>query len=140
MRQLELVRLSTRVDKQPKAGFLKLNGEPYFATLEPPFNLFLDQFPCIPTGTYVCKKVYDRKTTGGLFIPITFEITNVPQRSGILFHIGNYAKDTRGCVLLGMQFGRLNDQISLVESRVAFEKFVKMTDKDKEFELKVIQV
>jgi hypothetical protein len=31
----------------------------------------------------------------------TFEITGVPGHSNILFHIGNYNKDSEGCVLLG---------------------------------------
>ena len=26
----------------------------------------------------------------------------VPNRSGILFHVGNYPHDTKGCVLLGL--------------------------------------
>ena len=62
---------------------------------------------CIPTGTYKItlnvvspgyggKKPY--KTVCGGKIP---RILDVPGFDGVLIHIGNFAKDTEGCLLLG---------------------------------------
>lgn len=47
-------------------------------------------------------------------------IQNVPDRSEIEIHIGNYLTDTDGCVLLGNYF---NGAV-LMESRMAFDKFM----------------
>jgi hypothetical protein len=73
--------------------------------------------PKLPKGTYVCQFGYHRLSNGPF---ATFEITNVPGHSGILFHTGNYNDDSEGCVLLGT--GIDNDM--LVESKEAFDKFM----------------
>ena len=60
----------------------------------------------IPIGTYaVTMKVQSPKYVGkkqyekcDAYIP---RVLNVPAFDGILIHIGNYAKDSYGCILLG---------------------------------------
>lgn len=44
-------------------------------------------------------------------------LVNVPGRQGILFHPGNHAVDTKGCVLVGMDRG----QDEVLRSVVAFD-------------------
>ncbi len=73
--------------------------------------------PKLQPGTYVCVRGQHRLDSG----PIeTFEITGVPGHSGILFHYGNYNRDSNGCVLVGKE--REGDMITL--SRTAFQNFM----------------
>lgn len=51
----------------------------------------------IPTGTYKVKKTYSPR-----FKTILPEILNVPNFTGVRIHSGNTAKDTDGCLLLGL--------------------------------------
>lgn len=52
----------------------------------------------IPAGTYICR-LLDHPKHG-----MCWEVTNVPGRTGILFHIGNDASDSEGCILVGFGF------------------------------------
>ena len=54
----------------------------------------------------------------------TFEITEVPGHSNILFHWGNYNSDSEGCVLLGTGLA----PNMLTESREAFKRFMDNLD------------
>jgi hypothetical protein len=69
----------------------------------------------IPAGQYVCKRVRSAR------FGETFEITNVPGRSGILFHVGNFPTDTHGCILLGM--GKPEGKNFISESSLAVSLF-----------------
>ncbi len=60
-------------------------------TLELPWLDNRRNVSCIPEGVYNVS-VHPR----GL------SVENVPNRSGILFHVGNYTKNTRGCILPGL--------------------------------------
>lgn len=87
----------------------------------------------IPAGTYVCKRSSHR-LHGMTEDFVTFEVTGVPGHSGILFHWGNYNKDSEGCILLGMG-KRGDDMITL--SRVAFEDFMNTQQAVQQFTLTV---
>lgn len=130
MEEAEILRF-TQNSFDAQVGVFLIYGVPFFLTLEPSL---VAEHPCIPEGSYVCKKVYNRTTLGGTFLPQTFEITNVPKRSGILFHVGNTGKDTRGCVLLGSVLIKYN---FIGNSRDAFENFLKIHNEQEEFKLKV---
>jgi hypothetical protein len=58
---------------------------------------------CIPAGTYRCKR---RRYNKGNYD--TFEITGVPGRSLILFHVLNTEEGTEGCVGIGLNLGVLD--------------------------------
>jgi len=51
----------------------------------------------IPVGRYKVKKTYSPR-----FKKVLPEILNVPNFSGVRIHSGNTAKDTEGCLLLGL--------------------------------------
>lgn len=66
-------------------------------TIERPW---LDNTPfqsCIPEGTYPVRKYSSQK------YPDVWEICDVPERSHILIHAANYAKDVQGCIGVGME-------------------------------------
>jgi len=97
------------------------------ATLE---NTWLNNEPfisCIPAGSKICKRV-DSPRYGN-----TFEVTDVEGRTHILFHWGNYEKNTLGCILLGMEQAPEEDMIKT--SRKGFGQFIKYTSTVNEFEL-----
>lgn len=56
----------------------------------------------IPIGTYKC--VRGEHTLEHHPEPFTtFEVTNVPGHTHILFHVGNINSDSAGCILLGLE-------------------------------------
>ncbi len=91
-------------------------------------------FPKMPPGVYTCKRGLHQLE--GMKEPFeTFEITNVPGHTNILFHTGNLNADSAGCVLLGL-FRSADD--SIMQSRAAFSKFMQIQDGIDEFILTVI--
>lgn len=100
------------------------------ATLENPWLNNEPYISCIPNGNYCCKRV-DSPRFGN-----TFEITGVDGRSHILFHWGNYEKDTLGCILLGMT--QVPDLNMISKSRMGFGKFIKYTQDINEFMLHIV--
>lgn len=136
MRTLNLWRIFWSPEKGTY-GVLQFEGEePFAVSLEPP--LYLDDdgdsmpfISCIPIGEYECKKVLS-PTFGK-----TFEVLNVPKRSGILFHWGNWVKDTKGCILVAEQF----EEDMIVDSKHGgFADFCDKTEFNEEFLLKVQEV
>lgn len=80
---------------------------------------------CIPAGIYQCQTEH--------FSPLNitaYEVMNVPGRSGIFIHPGNYASgkiiDTDGCILIGNAFQDINGdgQDEIINSRVTFAQFM----------------
>ena len=65
----------------------------------------------IPPGEYTVKNLYSPK-----FGRMMLRLVNVPDRSGILIHQGNYAKDSLGCILVGFKPARTREPHSLVNS------------------------
>lgn len=124
---LTLIR-TTQIPTEPQVGMLLIEGKPKYLTLELPWLDNKPKISCIPTGEYICKKTISQKAGR------TYEVTNVPGRSGILFHAGNEPKDTEGCILLGERLV-LPDFIS--GSRNAVEKFLEEVTVA-QFNLKII--
>jgi len=67
----------------------------------------------IPEGTYEVKLTHSPR-----FKKVLPEILNVPNFSGIRIHIGNWAKDTEGCILVGSV--KSNDAV--LNSNITFHK------------------
>ena len=84
---------------------------------------------CIPDGNYACKRVNSPKFGN------TFEVTNVSNRSHILFHKGNLMDDSHGCIILGEQFEPLNRKNAVLASGKAFTEFIERTKNIDEFKL-----
>lgn len=88
--------------------------------------------PKLPPGVYRCirgtHRLHDLKPFE------TFEVMKVPNATGILFHVGNYNKDSEGCILLGQ--GVMAE--ALVYSHKAFEEFMEKQGTCTEFFLEVV--
>jgi hypothetical protein len=72
-------------------------------TLELPWKNNNKNVSCIPKGTYTVKWTLKLGKFGWIY-----EVQNVPGRSGILIHSGNYFTDVLGCILLGNGYTDLN--------------------------------
>ena len=90
---------------------------------------------CIKEGTYLCKQEYSDK------FKYHYRLYDVPGRSGVLMHIGNYAAgkkiDTEGCILPGLYFADINadGNTDVAESTKAMIKLLSILPK--EFMLKI---
>jgi hypothetical protein len=71
-------------------------------TLELPWKDNERNVSCIPKGEYKVKKRYSPKFGNH------FHITDVPGRSYILIHKGNYFTEIRGCILVGRGVADIN--------------------------------
>ncbi|MDD4951074.1 MAG: DUF5675 family protein [Desulfovibrionaceae bacterium] len=130
--QLRLVRLE--MSGQETLGALLLDGRIFCLTLEPPSLGNVRDKSCIPAGSYRCRRVVSPR-----FGP-TFEVCAVPSRSEILFHAGNTARDTRGCILVGTGVGSLGGDRAVLGSREAFGLFLDALEGRDDPELMVAEV
>jgi hypothetical protein len=89
-------------------GNLYLNGEWLCDTLELPYRDNKRSISCIPAGEYKVRLRTARESSTRDYLHLLVE--DVKDRTYILFHRGNSAKDTRGCVLVGI--GRKQDFVS----------------------------
>lgn len=98
-------------------------------SLELPYLENHKYISCIPPGEYKCERVTSQK------FGRTFLVKDVPDRSSILIHVGNYAaekriveraimnrprkSDTTGCILVGLRFFDINldGNIDVMDSR-----------------------
>jgi hypothetical protein len=130
MRQLRLVRVSEY--NGATCGVLTIDDSPEFVTLEDAWRDNERLISCIPQGRYKVK--LHRSPKFGL----TYQVMDVPERSQILFHSGNTHKDTHGCILLGMQYGKIGSESAILASRSAFLKFMDLMGNTPEAQLIVI--
>lgn len=102
-------------------------------TLEHSFN----NLPVIPSGIYLC--VRGDHYLHGMTTPFsTFEITGVEGHVGLLFHWGNFNKDSEGCVLVGEAIGKSGGAEMITNSRVTFEKLMTLLTGVDQFILTVV--
>jgi len=125
LKKVELMRVEQ--GDEGTFGVLRLEGRAYCVTLEPPDRDNMANMSCIPAGRYMCRLVESPR------FGRTFEVTNVPGRSHILLHPGNVVGDTRGCVLLGREFGRLRGDRAVLNSGKTFAGFLEQCGDVNEF-------
>jgi len=81
-------------------GELFLNGEFMCDTLENPWVNNERNISCIPAGQYNVRIRVARESATREYVHLL--VKDVPNRKYILFHRGNTAKDTRGCIVVGL--------------------------------------
>lgn len=81
---------------------------------------------CIPEGKYEVHRIYSPK------FGKCFHVQDVPGRSEILIHKGNYNKDTHGCILIGMGRADINGDgvTDVIESSLAMDKLQNVITED----------
>jgi hypothetical protein len=132
--KVDLYRRST--SDQGTVGRLEA-GEFRCLTLELPWHDNANGLSCIPVGSYRCLYGYSysrRKHSYRLENPLG--VSQVPHRSGVLIHEGNFAGDKRkgwiahvlGCILLGNKLATMPNknkvrQLAILASLVTLKKF-----------------
>jgi hypothetical protein len=94
-------------------------------SLELPYLLNEPRVSSIPTGKYVIKP-HLSATKGKCLL-----VLDVPNRSNILIHSGNYKSDTLGCIIVGIGTAFLNDDQypDVINSRKAMASLLAIIDK-----------
>ena len=100
-------------------GELHLNGERMCDTLENPWLDNQRNISCIPEGEYKVRLRLPRESATRHYIHLL--VKDVPNRDWILFHRGNTAKDTRGCILVGLS----SEQDVVHNSTLAMDLLIK---------------
>ena len=96
-------------------GKLYCNAEFIAHTLELAWKDNEKSVSCVPAGEYKCRVRLARESATRDYVHLLVE--DVPNRSYILFHRGNYPSDSRGCILTGTHRAQSPDKI--LESKVA---------------------
>lgn len=84
--------------------------------------------PKVPPGTYTCVR-YDSPERGYQ----VWMLQDVPGASYIEMHIGNFNKDSKGCILLGTA----TVEGMIINSQVAFHSFMDLTKDETTLTLEV---
>lgn len=119
----DIIRIN-RFSKVPDGvfGVMTYNGDPFCLTLEPNKIKNGNQLH-IPEGSYICSRHSGPKFKN------TWEITDVPGRTAILFHSGNIEDDSLGCILLGSTFGSLRTKLAIMKSSNTFNRFMHISER-----------
>ena len=96
-------------------GKLYCNGEFIAHTLELAWKNNEKSVSCVPEGRYPCRVRLARESATRDYVHLLVE--DVPNRSYILFHRGNYPSDSKGCILTGTHRAMTPDKI--LESKIA---------------------
>jgi hypothetical protein len=120
-------------------GVLIWRGSAFAVTIEPPWKNNQANVSCAPARDgYRCVRVMSPRYGD------TFELLGVGNgRSKLLFHWGNFVKDTEGCILVGERFVDVNGDgvTDIGESKSVanngFNEFTKLTAGLKEFTLDI---
>lgn len=99
-----------------------------FATMEPPWKNNKQSVSCIPEGIYqlglrsspIVKRINGYEEG--------WEVQEVPNRQYIMFHSGNYAKDSNGCILVGRNMLVHKDNIMVTHSQDAMDEWMELMD------------
>ena len=97
---INLLLIRNTFSKKSTVGELFLNGERICDTLENPWVDNQRNISCIPEGVYPVRLRLPRESATRDYIHLL--VKDVKDRDYILIHIGNTAKDTSGCILVGL--------------------------------------
>jgi len=115
-------------------GVLRINKAVFCVTLEPSDRENVKNISSIPAQQYECFRHRSPKYGE------TFKIMNIPGRTNVLFHPGNVAKHTEGCILLGQHFGKLKGNRAILNSGDTFKNFLRVMEKQDSFHLTIREV
>lgn len=132
---------------QGTPGYLYLNDDLVCRTLELPWRENRSMASCVPAGVYQVN--YMAQSGSGKYRDV-YHVTNVPGRSQILVHAGNYAgdkalgyaSDLLGCIAPCRSIGVMapagkRPQMAGLQSRLALGDLHRVTGR-RSFELEII--
>lgn len=126
---LTLTRLTRHKDYT--IGALMHSDEWLCFTMENPWLDNQKIISCIPQGHYVCT------LHNGSKYKDTWIVQDVLDRNGIVFHVGNVSDDTQGCILPGLNIGKLWDKAAVLKSRIAMDKLRDYINTNNDFTLAI---
>jgi hypothetical protein len=118
------------------------DGVPFSLSLERPWMNNQVGLSCVPAGVFRavrCRASEDYGFKDSPQFGDTFQVI-VPGRSKILFHKGNLASDSHGCILIGEQFEPVNGVPGIAASAKGFDQFLRLMADVDEFELEIREV
>lgn len=114
-------------------------SEPFCYTLSHAFKQEDGSYqPIVQPGIYTCVRGQHQLDHGGPFE--TFEITGVDGHSGLLFHQGNWNRDSNGCTLVGKEMIESSLGRMLTMSVFTFRSFMEHLEGVDSFILEVKDV
>ena len=116
---INLLLIRDTFSKNSVISELFINGELICDTLENPWQDNQRNISCIPEGEYPVRLRLARESASRDYLHLL--VQEVPNRDWILFHRGNTAKDTSGCILVGL--GSQQDVVN--NSRLATDLLMK---------------
>jgi len=129
-----LILVRTAYFKSGVWGCIYRDNVPVCATLERPFllgdnGLTKVNESCVPTGTYKFDIVMRHKGQSNAYL--VPELQAVPGRSRIQIHIGNWIKDSLGCILVGTEMSSSGGDCAMIlSSGLAFRRLMALTDEE----------
>lgn len=123
MKQYNLFRFSS-TEQGTFGVFCDSNTLPICVTAERPWLGNERRISCIPEGLYICKKYSSPKYHN------VWEVKDVPERTSILIHEGNFPvpdkngnnADSTGCILVGDSFGIIRGRHAVLKSVVTLNR------------------
>lgn len=135
-----LIRMERAYLPECTLGVLTVEGGYQCRTIEPPWNDNQRKISCIPEGTYIMRKRVSpivQRTTQGAHTE-GWEVTNVAGRTFIMVHVGNWVRNTDGCILPGKGIGFTRDDgLMVTNSRTAFDELMTELESQDEWILKI---
>jgi len=116
---INLLLIRDTFSEKSTIGELFLNGERICDTLENPWLDNQRNISCIPEGEYKVRLRLPRESATRHYIHLL--VKDVSNRDYILFHRGNTAQDTRGCILVGLS----SEQDVVYNSTLAMDLLIK---------------
>lgn len=120
-------------------GTLFVNGSAVFdfCTLELPNKHNQRNVSSIPTGEYNAERITRGSNGKGVIL-----LHNVPGRSSILIHLGNFYSDIEGCILVGSRFKDVNNDgiVDVIESTKTKDTLLSYINKGDSITVKINKV
>ena len=97
-----------------------------YSTLELPWKDNKKDESCVPSGDYEIE--YTQSPSHGTY---SYEILDVPGRTGIRFDIANRISELLGCVAVGMNIGHDGTDRYIEDSRIAIKSIERLLNYEK---------
>jgi len=105
-------------------GEIYVDGHKIGHTLEPPWRQNKTNESCIPPGEY---KAFIREKKTSRWDYDVIQLEEVFKRAAVQIHVGNYPRNTKGCILVGKGKG----ENAVWNSRDAFNEIMSKVDGQK---------